>query len=123
MNKKSFFWGVLTGFILTFTVLFIIGWMNKNSDDDDIQYFESPLSFEDKREASFRVFQVWGDYALAAEEGLSLLGHNGTTVLLIGDNLYNDQVVKVKNPMRIGNYSYTTKDGRNLTVPVIDCSN
>ena len=39
MNKKSFFLGVITGIVLTFVGLFVIGLVNQNSEDNDpIQY-------------------------------------------------------------------------------------
>lgn len=33
---------------------------------------------------------------------------------------YSDQVVDVKNPQRVGTYSYANKGGMPMTVPVID---
>lgn len=42
------------------------------------------------------------------------------TVVLLGENFYSDQVVTVKNPQRIGTYSYTNKGGMPMTVPVIE---
>ena len=42
------------------------------------------------------------------------------TVLILGNNYYCDQIVTIKNPQRVGTYSYTNKGGRPMTVPVID---
>ena len=67
MNKKSFFLGVLTGAVLTFVGLVVIGLANK-SEEDPIQYFEKPVSYEGKTETSFKVLQVFGKSALATEE-------------------------------------------------------
>ena len=59
MNKKSFFLGVVTGVVLTFAVLFVIGLVNQNSRDNaHVQYLEKPVSYENKSETSFKVIQV-----------------------------------------------------------------
>ena len=128
MNKKSFFLGVATGAVLTFAGLFVIGLVNQNSAaNDPVHYLEQPVSYENKKEASFKVFQVLGNAALANALGNSMsidtitIGfYNGNTVYLRGKNFYTDQVVTVKNPQRIGTYNYTNKADRPMTVPVID---
>lgn len=124
MNKNSFFLGLVTGILLTFAFIFIVGWANSNSDtSDEIQYLESPIAYENKQETSFKVFQVLGKTALAKEES-DKIGDDkmylGNIVLIIGDNFYTDQVVTIKNPKRVGTYSYTSKSDMPLTVPVID---
>ena len=123
MNKKSFFLGVLTGIVLTFVSLFVIGLVYQKSKDSTIQYLENPVSYENKKETSFKVIQVLGNKALATEAsnkgGRDEL-YLGNTVLLLGENFYNDQVVNVKNPQRVGTYNYTNKGGRSMTVPVIE---
>ena len=124
MNKKSFFLGLVTGILLTFAIIFIVGWANSNSDaSDEIQYLESPIAYENKQETSFKVFQVLGKTALAKEES-DKIGDDkmylGNIVLIIGDNFYTDQVVTIKNPKRVGTYSYTSNSDMPLTVPVID---
>ena len=124
MNKKSFFGGVLTGVVLTFIVLFVIGLVNQNSaDNDPVQYLEKPVSYENKKETSFKVLQVLGNAALATEASDEIGGevmYYGNTVVILGENYYSDQIVKVKNPQRVGTYSYTNKGGMPMTVPVID---
>ena len=124
MNKKSFFWGVLTGVVLTFAVLFVIGLVNQNSaDNDPVQYLDKPVSYENKKETSFKVLQVLGNAALATEASDEIGGdvmYCGNTVVILGENYYSDQIVKVKNPQRVGTYSYTNKGGMPMTVPVID---
>ena len=124
MNKKSFFLGVVTGIVLTFAGLFVIALVNRNSaSDDTIQYLEKPVSYERKKETSFKVLQVIGNSALAKEYsekiGSSIM-YYGNTVLILGENYYSDQIVTVKNPQRVGTYSYTTNSGMPMTVPVID---
>lgn len=124
MNKKSFFLGVLTGIVLTNAVLFIIVLANQNSEGNDpVQYLEQPVSYEDKTETSFKVFQVLGNAALASEASDKIdsdVMYYGNTVLVLGENFYSDQIVTVKSPQRVGTYSYTTNGGIPKTVPVID---
>lgn len=122
MNKKSFFLGAATGIVLTIAVLLVVELINRNSaDDEPIQYLENPETYENKNETSFQVFQVIGDAALAREISSEELGlYLGTTVLLLGENYYSDQVVKMENPQIIGTYSYTNKGGRPMTVPVLE---
>ena len=122
MSKKSFFLGVVTGVVLTFVVLIVIGLVIQKSDANfPVQYLEKPVSYENKKETSFRVFQVLGNAALANEiSNKEYKWYNGNTVVLLGENFYSDQVVTVKNPQRIGTYSYTNKGGMPMTVPVIE---
>lgn len=122
MNKKSFFLGVVTGIVLTFAGLFVIGYVNQNKYDP-IQYLEQPVSYENKTETSFQVFQVLSNAALAREASDVIGGdvmYLGNIVVILGENFYNDQVVTIDNPQRLGSYSYTTNAGRPMTVPVVD---
>ena len=125
MNMKSFFLGVVTGVILTsivlFVVLFIIGVVSQNSEETNpIQYLEQPVSYENKEEASFRVFQVLGNAALAREASDEMYDrYYGNTVVILGENFYSDQIVTIKNPQRLGTYSYTNNGGMPMTVPVL----
>ncbi|MBR0042180.1 MAG: VPDSG-CTERM exosortase interaction domain protein [Bacteroides sp.] len=122
MNKKSFFLGVVTGIVLTFASLIVIGHVNQN-EYDPIQYLEQPVSYENKTETSFQVFQVLSNAALAREASDVIGGdvmYLGNIVVILGENFYNDQVVTIDNPQRLGSYSYTTNAGRPMTVPVVD---
>lgn len=122
MNKKSFFFGVITGVVLTIVVLYFIGSVNQDIDITyQVKYLDNPVSYEEKTETSFEVFQVLGNAALANERtDKKSTSYYGNTVLIMGENYYCDQIVKVKNPQRIGTYSYTNKGGRPMTVPVIE---
>ena len=124
MNKKSFFLGVVTGIVLTLATLFVIAIINKNSaDNDSVQYLEQPVSYENKKETSFKVLQVLGNAALATEASDKIgsdVIYFGNTVLVLGEDFYNDQIVTIKSPQRVGTYSYTTNGGIPKTVPVID---
>lgn len=124
MNKKSFFLGILTGVVLTFICLFVIGLINQSSNGTDpIEYLEQPMSYENKKETSFKVFQVLGNAALAREISDNELGlYYGNTVVVLGENFYSDQIVNIESPQRVGTYSYTNKGGIPMTVPVINGS-
>lgn len=125
MNTKSFLLGTLTGFIvsvlLTFGVLIAAGLLNLDfSDSLQIDYLEKPVSYENKSQTSFQVIQVLGGAALACEVSIEELDlYFGTTVLLLGEHYYDDQVITVINPQRVGTYSYISESG-DMTVPVID---
>lgn len=123
MNKKSFFLGVVTGIVLTFVVFYIIGSISQNSGEiNSVEYLEKPVSYENKTEASFKVFQVLGKAALASEASDNIGGdviYYGNTVLILGEDFYSDQVVTIKNPQRVGTHSYTNNGGMPMTVPVI----
>ena len=124
MNKKSFFLGVVTGIVLTLATLFVIAIINKNSaDNDSVQYLEQPVSYENKKETSFKVLQVLGNAALATDASDTIgsdVMYFGNTVLVLGEDFYNDQIVTIKSHHRVGTYSYTTNRDMPMTVPVID---
>lgn len=123
MKKKSFFIGMLSGIVLTIAVLFIIGFVSqKNNEDDAIQRLEKPVSYENKKETSFKVFQVIGEDAALAKEisDKKLDMYLGNTVVLIGKDFYSDQVITMKNPQRTGTYSYMNNGGMPMTVPIIE---
>ena len=123
MNKKSFFIGMLSGIVLTIVALFVIGFVRqKNNEDDAIQRLEKPVSYENKKKTSFKVFQVIGEDAALAKEisDKELDMYLGNTVVLIGKDFYSDQVITIKNPKRIGTYSYINNGGMPKTVPIIE---
>lgn len=122
---KSFLLGVVVGAVLTFAGLFVISYVSNKSDSSserkNIKYLETPVSYENKKITSFKVFQVLGDVALANEvSDVRNEFYFGNTVMVLGDNLYSDQVVTIKNPKRVGTYSYTSRNDMPMTVPVID---
>ena len=130
MNKNwiYFIGGVVVGIILTTVTLYFVGTgmqqQQQQQEEDPIQYLETPVSYENKKETSFKVFQVLSrNAALAREESDKYGGdvmYYGNTVIILGENYYSDQVVTVKNPQRVGTYSYTNKGGMPMTVPVIN---
>jgi hypothetical protein len=123
MNKKSFFIGMLSGVVLTIVALVVIAFVRqKNNEDDAIQRLEKPVSYENKKKTSFKVFQVIGEDAALAKEisDKELDMYLGNTVVLIGKDFYSDQVITIKNPQRTGTYSYTNNGGMPMTVPIIE---
>ena len=90
MNKKSFFLGFVTGVVLTFVILFVIGLVNQNSEGAvPIKYLDQPVSYENKTETSFKVFQVLGSAALASEiSNKEYKWYNGNIVVILGENFY-----------------------------------
>lgn len=124
MNKKSYFLGVVTGIVLTFVGLLVLNLVKQNSDvNNQVQYLDKPVSYENKKETSFKVFQVFDNVVLAKEVSdkvLNYVEYRGNTVILMGENYYSDQIISVKNPQRIGTYSYTNNGGIPMTVPIIE---
>ena len=128
MSKKSFFIGFASGIGLTLDALFVIGVIIQNYETNvPVQRLDNPVCYENKTETSFKVFQVFSNGALAKEisdekeiSGEEMKWYLGNTVVVLGKNYYDDQILTVKNPQRVGTYSYINKDGMSMTVPVID---
>lgn len=123
MNKKTFLIGMLSGVVLTIAALYVVNFfIQKESKDEAIQYIEKPVSYENKSETSFKVFQVIGEDAALANEisDRQLDLYLGNTVVLTGNDFYSDQVITIKNPQRIGTYNYTSNRGLPMTVPIIE---
>ena len=128
MSKKSFFIGLASGIVLTLVALFVIGVIIQNYETNvPVQRLDNPVCYENKTETSFKVFQVFSNGALAKEisdekeiSGEEMKWYLGNTVVVLGKNYYDDQILTVKNPQRVGTYSYINKDGMSMTVPVID---
>lgn len=123
MNKKTFLIGMLSGVVLTIAALYVVNFfIQKESKDEAIQYIEKPVSYENKNETSFKVFQVIGEDAALADELSDKQSdlYLGNTVVLTGKDFYTDQVVTIKKPQRIGTYNYTSNRGLPMTVPIIE---
>lgn len=119
MSIKSCLLGFVVGIIFTVSVVGVLVFFSSD-DTDPIQYLEQPISYENKTKTSFKVIQVLGNAALAKEISNEKYGwYNGNTVMILGENYYDDQVVSVKDPQRVGSYSYTNKLDIKMTVPVI----
>ena len=128
MSKKSFFIGFASGIVLTLVALFVIGVIIQNYETNvPVQRLDNPVCYENKTETSFKVFQVFSNGALAKEisdekeiSGEEMKWYLVNTVVVLGKNYYDDQILTVKNPQRVGTYSYINKDGMSMTMPVID---
>ena len=122
MERKSIFLGIIIGIVLTFSTLYLIGLGNQNSEDyDPTIHIEKGKSYEDKKETSFKVFQVLSDAALMNEiSNKEKELYFGKVVLIRGKDFYNDQVVTVKNPRIVGTYRYTTIKDLDMNVPIIE---
>lgn len=117
---KSFFLGLFTGAALAFVGLLFIG-LVYSEDENSIEYQTNPVSYENKAEASFKVFQVLEDAALARESKSKEHGwYYGNIVLIPGENYYTDQVITIKKPQIVGTYNYVTQDGLPITAPVLN---
>lgn len=120
MKKLSFFLGIFTGILVTF--LGLLGLSGNFQNSSEVKYFEKPKSFENKKETSFQVFQVLKGSALAREASDKFgdnVSYYGTTVLILGENFYSDQIVIVNSPQIVGTYRYTNNAGIPMTVPVV----
>lgn len=109
--------GILIGFGVGFGLKFGYDFI---TEDDPIHYYDESKPYGTKKEVTFTVFQVLDGGALAYEEDCTFAILTGTKILLLGDDFYNDQTIQISNPIMIGTYSYTTKNNRELTVPVIE---
>ena len=59
MDLKSFIIGMLSGIALTIGGVFFLAFIGlQGGKDDDIQFLEHPVSYENKKTTSFKVFQV-----------------------------------------------------------------
>ena len=123
MEKACFFVGALIGGVIGIITFELILTQNPKDNDivqdyDPIIYLEKAESYENKKETSFKVLS---DGALMREISDKENGwYFGKVVLIYGKYFYNDQVVVVKNPQRIGTYRYTTSENSDMSVPIIE---
>ena len=121
MEKVYFFVGALIGGVIAIITFELILTQNPKDSDtvqdcDPIVYLEKAESYENKKETSFKVFQVLSDAALMREvSDKEYERYFGKIVLVYGKYFYDDQVVTVRNPRRVGTYRYMSN-----TVPIIE---
>ena len=126
MEKVYFFVGALIGGVIGIITFELILTQNPKDNDtvqdyDPIVYLEKAESYENKKETSFKVFQVLSDAALMKEiSDKKNEWYFGKIVLIYGKYFYDDQVVTVRNPQIVGTYSYISKGDENMTVPIIE---
>lgn len=120
----KFFLGLVMGIALTFAGLYIYNHVDQQEKkgNDNIHYLEKPVSYENKEITSLQIFQVFDGAALATEARYigDIAFYTGNTVFIFGKNFYTDQIITIKNPQRIGTYSYTTRENMPMTVPILD---
>lgn len=129
-----FFWGFLTGCVLTVGVLFIIVFLssapNIHTDQPESTHVIPRADIQIPFTASkkFEVFQVLDDGVLAKSEEHKYSGSmfTGPTVYIPSDGqnmFYNDQVIEIPNgkvAMQTGTYRYNTRHNEEKVVPVIE---
>ena len=99
-------------------IILFIDWLEYRKSKDNVRYFEESVSYENKKETSFEVYDVLGNAAIATEISLNYGRHkkyNGKFVLIRGEDFYDGQIINVKNPKRVGTYRYMLN-----TVPIIE---
>lgn len=117
--------GVLTGIVLTFMVLLIIGNSNKQKSPDGVEFFDE--AGEVMECSDYQVFQALGDgYALAWElSGFGIPNPLGSVVLLYDETgypYYDNQKISAtdgKYFRQVGIFRYEQKTGDYATVPII----
>lgn len=129
--KKAliFIGGVVTGVILTFVVLVVIGVAANGGSVANNNY----VMFEQEGNVistnSFEVFQVLDSGDALANEIEDYGVASGVTVLFLaedGASYYDDQVIEIptgKCVRQLGTYKYPTKSGFEKTVPVVGIRN
>ena len=124
LDRDSFFMGACIS-AFSFMVIFVFSWVIRMGPTDNvpIQYLEKPVSYENKKEASFRVFQVIDSNTALAHEGdyyvFDTPWKQGNTVVLFGSEFHNDQLVTIKNPQKVGIYTCFSGEGFPRKVPVV----
>ena len=111
---ETFFLGVIIGMV----VIIVIDGLENRKSKDNARYFEESVSYENKKETSFEVYDVLGNAAIATEISLNYGKHknyNGKFVLIRGEDFYDGQIINVRNPRRVGTYRYMSN-----TVPIIE---
>lgn len=120
--KKTviFILGILTGIVLTFVCLAIIG----KKQNNNFTKLETPIEFNGA--TSFKVLQVLQDGCLAnSEEKLTHSSYYGDPIVYILNDgqsqYYDDQIISVpkgKQALQVGTYKYISATGQR-TVPVL----
>lgn len=114
MEIGTFFLGAIFGMV----IILFVDWLENRKSKDYVRYLEESVSYENKEETSFEVFQVLSDGALATEISWGddkRRKYNGKFVLIRGEDFYDGQIINVKNPKRVGTYRYMLN-----TIPIIE---
>lgn len=114
MEIGTFFLGAIFGMV----IILFIDWLENRKSKDYVRYFEESVSYENKEEASFEVYDVLGNAAIATEISWGddkRRKYFGKSVLIRGEDFYDGQIINVRNPRRIGIYRYMLN-----TIPIIE---
>ena len=66
MEIGTFFLGAIFGMV----IILFIDWLEYRKSKDNVRYFEESVSYENKKETSFEVYDVLGNAAIATEISL-----------------------------------------------------
>ena len=114
MEIGTFFLGAIFGMV----IILFIDWLDNRKSKDNVRYFDESVSYENKKETSFEVYDVLDNAAIATEISLNYgkqKNYNGKFVLIRGEDFYDGQIINVRNPRRVGAYRYMSN-----TVPIIE---
>jgi len=120
---------VVTGVILTFVVVLIIGVAANGGSVANNNYVMFEQEGEVISNRPFEVFQVLDSGDALANEIEDYGVASGVTVLFLaedGASYYDDQVIEIptgKCVRQLGTYKYPTKSGFEKTVPIVGIRN
>lgn len=110
--------GIVTGIILVFAFVFVKQKMGSNN----VVWFDKPG--QEIRSDEFRVMQVMRDGSVLARS--TDLGNYGVIVVFPaseGEDFYDSQNIEIESDVcvrQVGTYRYTTVNGMEKTVPIVD---
>ena len=128
--KKSivFLLGMLTGAVLTFIILAVIGTASGATSDNGVTNYDQPREYVETK--SFKVLQVLDDNAALVTGGEKLFDdefiYSGPVYLMRNDKgkyYYDDEVISVPSNKVLrytGTYKYEAKSGMHKTVGIIE---
>ena len=67
MEIGTFFLGAIFGMV----IILFIDWLENRKLKDNVRYFDESVSYENKKETSFEVYDVLGNAAIATEISLN----------------------------------------------------
>lgn len=123
--------GVVTGFVLTIVIAFILnmnasnnsGSINESANNDGLNYFKEPGDIIETK--SVEVFQVLAEDAALVRCESEHEMYLGPICLIVNDEgkyYYDDQIIKIpegKVARQVGIYQYPTRNEDVKTVPII----
>lgn len=122
MNKiKDFKVFIMPAVVLAIAVIGIVLFFTTRGLDYNVT---EESSYENKTEAIFKVLQIHDSKSALATESSdtvdNVIKFNGNTVLLVGEEFAEGQIVRLKDPKTIGDFTYRAKTGKDATVKVLN---